>query len=138
MSTTPEADDSILPTILRAQERTAEQLSASHMREAAERLVALARSLGYPLLMPVSRDAERLVGAALLIGGDEVTAATGGTYLAGARVLLIDAVVVQMGAIEDAAFMAQRAGAEVVGAAVLDRLGVGSALDLAIHALMAA
>jgi hypothetical protein len=130
------ADGSLLPAILRAKEQSAHQLSGEQLSTAAERLAALAQSLGRPLLLPVSRNAERLVGAALLIGGSDLAAASGGTHLAGMRVLLVDAVVVQMGAIASTAFAATRAGARVIGAAVLDQLGSGSSLKLDVYALM--
>jgi hypothetical protein len=132
----PVDEDALLSLVLAAQERSAEQLSAAHLREAADRLVEFAKSLGFPLLVPISRDAERLVGAAVLVGGGQVNASTGSTYLAGARVLLVDAVVVQVAAIAGAAHFAERAGAEVVGAAVIDHLGDSGSLGLAVHSLL--
>ncbi len=136
-SPAPVADgDALLPLVLRAQRRSAEQLSAKHLREAADRLVDLTESLDFPLLLPVSPDAERLVGAAMLASGGRINASAGGTYLAGTRVLLVDAVVVQMAAIAGAAYFAQRAGAEVVGAAVLGQLGSGASVGLTVHSLI--
>jgi hypothetical protein len=132
------AEDPILPMILRAQQQNAEHLSAAHLHATAERLVALVRSLDYPLLMPVSRDAERLVGAALLLGGAQLEAATGATMLAGQRVLVVDAVVVQTGSLDEGAFIAQRAGAEVIGGAVLHRIGSGTSQNLPIHEVLVA
>jgi hypothetical protein len=133
-----EPDDSILPMVIKAQEQNADRLSGLNLRDAAERLVSLARSLDYPLLLPVSRDAERLVGAALLLGGMQVEAITTSTFLAGKRVLLVDAVVVHMSAVESAALIAERAGAVVVGAAVLDRLADGPTVNVPVHELVAA
>lgn len=135
-SSTPMTDrGGLLSRVLEAQQRTAEQLSATHLSEVADRLVDLTESMGFPLLLPVSREAERLVGAALLVGGGRITAADASTALAGKRVLLVDAVVVQMAAVATAAHFAKRAGAAVMGAAVLDRLGEDVTQDLAIHSL---
>ena len=132
----PVAGDTLLSQVLTAQRRNAEQLSAAHLGDAADSLVRLTTSLNFPLLVPISRDAERLVGAAVLLGGGKVNAFTGGTYLEGARVLLVDAVVVQVAALAGAAHIAESAGAEVVGTAVIEHLGGGKSLGLPVHALV--
>jgi hypothetical protein len=128
--------ETLLPLVLKAQQRSAEQLDSAHLREAADRLVELAKSLDFPLLLPVSRDAERLVGAAMLVGGSRINASAGGTYLAGMRVLLVDSVVVQVAGIASAAYIAKHAGAEVVGAVVLDHLGTDDSHGLVVHSLL--
>lgn len=128
--------EALLPLVLRAQQSAAEQLSAEHLRKAADRLVALAESLDLPLLLPVSPPAERLVGAAMLAGGGRIHAFAGSTYLTGARVLLVDAVVVQMAAVASAAYSIQRAGAEVVGAAVISLMGSDTSLDVNVFRLV--
>lgn len=128
--------DALLSLVLKAQQRSAEQLSAARLPEAAARLVELAESLDLPLLLPVSREAERLVGAALLIGAGRVDAADAATYLAGRKVLLVDAVVVQTSAVVNAAYFAERAGAEVVGTVVLDQVGGAVSAGGTVHSLM--
>jgi hypothetical protein len=133
---TPLTDRSgLLSRVLEAQQRAADQLSAAHLSGTAERLVDLAQSMNFPLLLPVSREAERLVGAALLVGGGQVSAADASTVLTGKRVLLVDTVVVRMAAVATAAYIAKQAGAAVMGAAVLDQLGEDVAPGLAIHSL---
>jgi adenine/guanine phosphoribosyltransferase-like PRPP-binding protein len=72
----------------------------------------------------------------MLAGGGRIHASAGGTYLTGARVLLVDAVVVQMAAVASAAYFVERAGAEVVGAAVLGLIGSDTSLSVTVFRLL--
>lgn len=55
----------------------------------AERLVALARELGHPVIWPVGRAAERLVGSAIVVGKGQLRARDWNSRLSGESALLV-------------------------------------------------
>lgn len=82
----------LLSSVVAAHEGAAELLSGARMVRSAALLVEFAQRHGGPVLVPVSPMASRLVGAALLYGGDEVRAGDEGSVPTGQHVLLVEAV----------------------------------------------
>jgi hypothetical protein len=110
----------LLEALLAAQDASEAAVSYPAIVGWADALIALATELGDPLLLPVSGQAERLVGAATLAargGGLRVRSPSGS--LNGERVLLVDLAVVTPLQLLQAARNARLLGAaDVAGCAI--------------------
>lgn len=124
---------SLLESLLAAQASAAQLLTGSRMSSSAQRLVEFARQSGSPVLTPVSPMANRLVGAALLLGGSAIRASDEGSMPVGERVLLVEAVAADAAGLRSARDTMLILGAASVECVTLQLLG-GSSED--VHVLL--
>lgn len=116
-----------LSAILDAQASSANLLDAVHICRSAEQLVSFARSCGSPVLAPASPMAHRLVGAALLLSGGDLRATDEGSVPVGEDVLVVEAVVAGLAALDSLSEIMAARGAASVRRAALRVLGAAPA-----------
>lgn len=110
----------LLRTVLAAQGQDERASSYPWLRELADALVNHSRGLDHPLLWPIGDAAERLTGAAVLLGEGDVRARGWTDVLSGEAVLLIGSTFVTPMPIREAAERAQTLGAGEVHACVVE------------------
>lgn len=79
----------MLEEVLAAQDAAFRSTEFPIVESYADRLVALARDLGSPVVWPVGLAAERLVGASIIVGKGQLRARDWNRYLSGEPVLLV-------------------------------------------------
>ena len=111
---------SLLEQLTAAQRTAALALSAAHIEHVAEELNAYAHELSFPVLVPVSEMAERLVGAALACTHAPIEAVSDTAAPKGRRVLLVEAAAVTDLHLARCADVMERQGAHVVGSFAIE------------------
>jgi hypothetical protein len=113
---------SLLNGILEAQQSAAKLLAGPDIASSAEALAAFASRRGHPVLVPVSPMANRLVGAALVVGGRSLRASDEGSVPVGEHVLLVEAVAAGAAGLRSASDMLRSLGAASVECVALTLL----------------
>lgn len=110
----------VLSEVLAAQRRDEEVVSYPSLMVYGHAIVRLSQDLGNPLLWPVGAPAERLVGAAVLLGGGTVRTQGWNSDCKGERVLLVVVSALTPLPLFSATEQAQRRGASEVVACGVD------------------
>jgi len=119
----------LLDGVLRAQRADEQATAFPLICTYAERVVAASRAFAETLIWPVGDAAERLVGAAVLIGQGSVHARGWSTPMAGRNVLLVAATSTSPLEIITAASRARALGARSVHACGIDIAGIDDVPD---------
>jgi hypothetical protein len=114
----------LLASVRAAQCRDEYAVSYPELEGLATALVDLCARLRYPLILPVGAAAERVAGAATIVGGDRTRVLGWSPDLDGERVLLLAVAAVTPLALSEAADRARRLGATEVLACGIDVCGV--------------
>jgi hypothetical protein len=125
---------SLLNDILEAQRTAAKLLAGPQIAYSAKALAAFAQRRGYPVLVPASPMANRLVGAALMSDAGALRATDDGSVPVGEHVLLVEAVAAGTAGLRNASDVLLSLGAASVECVALRLLGDGGEY---IHVLLA-
>jgi hypothetical protein len=118
----------LLLGLLEAQKESDAATAYPTIRRWADALVKLSAALEHPVLLPVTAAAERLVGAAVVVGRGRLRVCTLSDTLEDERILLVDVAAVSGVHMLQSAEHARRLGAaEILGCAV--RLHSGDGID---------
>lgn len=121
----------LLRSVLATQEEAFRATEYPAIQTYAKRLVALASSLGGPIIWPVGEPAERLAGSAIVVGRGRLRVRNWNGYLRGESVLLVCVAAATPLPLRAAAEQARALGAKWVdacGVSVcgIDRVGEGA------------
>jgi len=111
-------DGTIAGAVLRAQSELDSLRTPAALIAAAEDLLAVAQDHGCPVLIPASPDGASLVGAAIVLGAGAVRSPASETDVRGAKVMVVEAVVVSGLSVRRLIETVRASGADWVGAYV--------------------